>query len=387
MGGNDNVNLSISALLKDTLMVDRLSIEEAISKLNTRLSNQKLKIDTKQIEEFSKIIDSISILQTNPKKEISNTCNKIKDTTKLNYLSNLISYAYLSLSINDFTKSFLDSIEIVNDIEKKYIKYTAILLKYGWTPAKHITLPEINKIIELYDSDIDRKQALINKKIITFYRKELLEDVLNEWSKRKILQDRLDILKNIIDAHISGKYSLAVPVLLAQIEGVIAKGFCHKGQMHEPCYKAYINEILSFNPHNGYNILISDFFVNSMMVDFTYGEPVGSKTSRHAILHGADTNYGTEENSLKLILFLDYIQSKFQYFSCNSSNVYHLAGCNMVHPISRDEAKTEPSNISEYFVISTSKKKRYFTKNMIFYENEDTPILNGLRPCKMCIAD
>ncbi|HDX9646726.1 TPA: hypothetical protein ROY02_003029 [Bacillus cereus] len=52
---------------------------------------------------------------------------------------------------------------------------------------------------------------------------------------------------------------------------------------------------------------IQTFYLNTILVGFEHGEPLQSKLSRNAILHGADVEYGTEENSLKSILIFDYI--------------------------------------------------------------------------------
>ncbi|PEC09881.1 hypothetical protein CN567_22220 [Bacillus toyonensis] len=52
---------------------------------------------------------------------------------------------------------------------------------------------------------------------------------------------------------------------------------------------------------------IQTFYLNTILIGFEHGESLKSKLSRNAILHGADLEYGTEENSLKSILIFDYI--------------------------------------------------------------------------------
>ena len=40
-----------------------------------------------------------------------------------------------------------------------------------------------------------------------------------------------------------------------------------------------------------------------------HGKALQPDLSRHAILHGGDTNYGTELNALKVIMLIDYVQA------------------------------------------------------------------------------
>ncbi|MFP3489612.1 hypothetical protein R0K20_18625, partial [Staphylococcus sp. SIMBA_130] len=55
---------------------------------------------------------------------------------------------------------------------------------------------------------------------------------------------------------------------------------------------------------------VEKYYVDTILAEFTRGEEIKSDLSRHAILHGADTDYGTKVNSIKTILVLDTIIEK-----------------------------------------------------------------------------
>ena len=93
-------------------------------------------------------------------------------------------------------------------------------------------------------------------------------------------------------------YYLVVPTLFVIIEGMIARGFNHKGQMSGGRLKEYINELISNHELNSLHQIINE----RMLVQFKHGMEVDSPISRHAIIHGGDINYGRETVALRLLL-------------------------------------------------------------------------------------
>jgi len=75
--------------------------------------------------------------------------------------------------------------------------------------------------------------------------------------------------------------------------------------------KEYFIKLLSKTEIYSYDQAIKTFLFNVILVGFEHGTIPKSFLSRHAILHGADTTYGTVTNSLKSILLFDYLQGKF----------------------------------------------------------------------------
>ena len=46
---------------------------------------------------------------------------------------------------------------------------------------------------------------------------------------------------------------------------------------------------------------------STVFVKFQWGDPLSSSLSRHAILHGGDTDYATALNSVKALLLFDFV--------------------------------------------------------------------------------
>jgi len=190
---------------------------------------------------------------------------------------------------------------------------------------------------------------------------EYLKKMLHEWLKSPLLKQRMHILKPAVSAHIRGEYILVIPVMLSQIEGIIASGFRVSGWMNGEKFRRHIESLF----HEaiiikGKNEAIREFVTAKLMVPFLHGHPVNSPLSRHAILHGADIDYGTKANSLKLILFLENLRQLFRFEALENGRLFHVYGC---------------------LSLRTSIKKR------LFFSSVQEAIRMGLRGCKRCRAN
>jgi hypothetical protein len=59
--------------------------------------------------------------------------------------------------------------------------------------------------------------------------------------------------------------------------------------------------------------LLRDYVSTVLLVNFAHGSSLDADLSRHAILHGADADYGTRRNAMKSIILFDYVQSVLAY--------------------------------------------------------------------------
>jgi len=150
--------------------------------------------------------------------------------------------------------------------------------------------------------------------------------------KKDWLKARIPILEEVIKAHISGNFWLSVPGILPQIEGVIAYGFKYVGYRFDKKREYYFD--LLFKDQFSFSKIhkaIKQFMNKIIFIDFGHGSTPKSYLSRHAILHGGDTNYGTAENSLKAILLFNYLQESFGVASSKNGKTYHLIGCPIIY--------------------------------------------------------
>lgn len=80
--------------------------------------------------------------------------------------------------------------------------------------------------------------------------------------------------------------------------------FQHQGAIKmEPL----VNYLLSLQESTSlYRPSVETFVRRFLFEKFRHGDPIPA-FSRHAILHGADTSYGTKDKSLRSIVWADYL--------------------------------------------------------------------------------
>lgn len=163
----------------------------------------------------------------------------------------------------------------------------------------------IDRIRKLYEMHKQGKDEDIKKLLIGLGKsREYLDQVIEEMNEADVFKRRVSAIKDALDAHCNGKYTLSIPTLLPQIEGIlwdiaeekgIAKGteIVTKTGKREVAKSAKplvkktdIRDLISEN--------VADYFL----------EKIYTKGFRHGILHGRKINYGNEEDSVKLVLFL-----------------------------------------------------------------------------------
>ncbi len=135
------------------------------------------------------------------------------------------------------------------------------------------------------------------------YRTQMLAD----WDANPKMGKRMNILRAATEAVVEGRFELAIPALLAQLEGLVADLVAHKGQMNGTKYGEYIHDLQQPDPL--FAGVLEEFFKRTLLARFEHGLSIKSTMSRHAILHGGDTSYGTELNAIKAIWMIDYVQA------------------------------------------------------------------------------
>ncbi|MBN8193949.1 hypothetical protein JI667_17505 [Bacillus sp. NTK074B] len=189
--------------------------------------------------------------------------------------------------------------------------FQIVMLDLGFPPSNTLFPKEMKYILELYSSFNGNNSVLLKEEITNFlidcYNEKELNILLRYWEQQTFCQNRIRILCEVIQGHILGFYNLSVPTMLSQIEGIIVEGFNHVGHMTVKVQKQYIADLLSCTDIGSFDKTINEYFLNTILVSFEHGSEIKSDLSRHAILHGADTNFGTKINSLKCILVFDYL--------------------------------------------------------------------------------
>jgi hypothetical protein len=116
--------------------------------------------------------------------------------------------------------------------------------------------------------------------LAAWYRdSDLFDDFSQRVDASSLDENRKQILKDAAQAHRDGRYTLSVPVLLAQWEGVAAE---KEGQIGEPL--------------SNYVDPLTDSLAREMRQLY-----IGPGSFRGDILHGKKTNYATEEDSIRIL--------------------------------------------------------------------------------------
>lgn len=152
--------------------------------------------------------------------------------------------------------------------------------------ARAIDKGDAEEVVEAVREYFQEQLNAIEKKLITSYphRKQVLHDAFN--------------------AHREGKYNLSVPVFLTQADGMWGEKFSTNLFSYKDRETAVSDDILQIK----YGLFRSIFslFLTPVPLWKSKSQRDSSfdELNRHQVLHGEVVNYGTEQNSLKVISFL-----------------------------------------------------------------------------------
>ena len=181
----------------------------------------------------------------------------------------------------------------------------------GWPPAGRLPVAQIDRLIAGFrKGEIDRITAI--RQIVEHHTPQQLRQMLDEWLLNPWLADRGKILTSAIEIHLDGHYEASIPTLLPQIEGVVVRQAGITGRSKQQKVITAAQKLLGVDDTepdaSGYSVRIAEWVEKEFFEGFTLGSGVVPSFSRNAILHGYDTAYASEENSLRCILVFDHLQ-------------------------------------------------------------------------------
>lgn len=194
---------------------------------------------------------------------------------------------------------------------KKITRFPNITLELNWFPAavgNLMTFANINEIVDTYDSQGKEKtQIILDDLFIRLYNADEIDGLYSSWKKNKELQARLPILKEAVTSHLEKNFYASVCTILPQIEGILRDTISSNSRrINGTVLEEIINKIVS---NDNVDEVTKKFYFEIILENFWHGDEI-PVLSRHAILHGEDTTFGTEVNSLKLILLFDFLQEQ-----------------------------------------------------------------------------
>ena len=173
------------------------------------------------------------------------------------------------------------------------------LMQNGWYPPSDASSVEVRLLAEGFEEDTESA----NHVLIERYRSGL-DDI--ESSLRSTFPNRVDILGDAFEAHRQEKYNLSVPLLLIQADGVWLDR-CSRNLFSGGVNSAVddlVNKVPDITIREVARALL---YKEWPLVLSSKNRSIGfSELNRHQIIHGEVTDYGTEENSLKAVAFLNF---------------------------------------------------------------------------------
>lgn len=252
---------------------------------NENLSQQMTRCLTSIAEFSGNIINSTQIIN------VQETLQKT-----LQVISQSINKTFDNYLKSDTIRRLFESLKIefgyYESLSERFIEYGMILPRDF--DREHLDL------ISYYLAKNQKLQAV--NVIINFYRQNnyhVLEKKVIRWNENKIFKMRGKILSDALGAHREKKYSLAIPCLIAQIEGILL-------EVDTPQKKSTrkVDEIINdyFNENEDLPLLeyysfktiipfIERFVGWHGFVDQIRLTPKKRSITRHTILHGICTNY------------------------------------------------------------------------------------------------
>lgn len=189
-------------------------------------------------------------------------------------------------------------------LDARHDRFEEMLTRLGWPLPGHLGSKWLDDVAQLFLTG-KATQDQVEGAILQNYRVHGLEDIRRTWQADILIVSRLPILLDALKAHEEGRYNLSVPVVLAQLEGMVAEARKHEGHFTRKTLLAYLEPIAT---HGGrFERIAARLVAETLWAEFSHGA-VPPPLSRHAILHGADTGYGTAANSLRAILYFDTIR-------------------------------------------------------------------------------
>lgn len=227
----------------------------------------------------------------------------------LGRMTTIISLVKLAREHQESLQKFFDDNIKLSIIFKEDIRL--YLSNRGWYIAGSLYS---NQYIPIKDAIQNDDEEGVEKLLIQHIRSrvdEIETTSINAWPSRAF------IINDAFEAHRNTKYTLSIPTMLAQADGIChdifevhlftnrdgsvsdkAKGLTNSGAVSSPLASAFLDLLIE------HSSIRTDTKKrdNNQKVDQYYG-PI----NRHGILHGIDIDYATEANSLRAIALISFL--------------------------------------------------------------------------------
>lgn len=177
----------------------------------------------------------------------------------------------------------------------------ALLIERGWCLDLEVPHVDLQRMVYAIE---DGEEAEVQDALIDYFRDRL--DAIEAALKQRHPQ-RAAVLEDAFQAHREGRYSLSVPVFLAQADGLTFDGV--QRQLFSRKRSKGVTGFVECLPEDDMLTIYWSVFTieaDAPLTRDTHKLPPGfDGLNRHAVFHGTDPNYGTEVNSLRAVSVLN----------------------------------------------------------------------------------
>lgn len=194
----------------------------------------------------------------------------------------------------------LDKSKLINsDHQDLFSRALILIANYSWYVSKDM---RINEIVKLFKFAFEKNEVELNAYFLDYFSINMLDNI-NELSIK--YPERSKMFHEAYNAHNKGLYHCSTLLWLTLSDG-ICNGKFFKIRKNKKALKLWLNQIGT--PDSLIKILkvISQENAIDVFSDNTAQYP--SQLNRHVIIHGFDSNYGNEINSLKAFSLLVFLK-------------------------------------------------------------------------------
>lgn len=246
--------------------------------------------DTKNLVPSS-VLEAIRSQQTSLKiiKEFNDSLNLISKMSQ-SYLASLDPLFNAFSSWNAILKTISESYKFADEEEFKKFEY-------NW--VGFLTITEIKFLYKLWK---EGNESAVKKYFFEFFSDEnKIGLLLEKFQKNSLFNNRGVIIGDALNAHLAGKYTLSIPILLAQIDGIfIEKHKDLEEKLSKKCLVCKRKTYLTAGSISQYLANKSSEYLKEFLahIDDTFSK------FRNDILHGKKLDYADKDLSTKLIITL-----------------------------------------------------------------------------------
>ena len=207
-----------------------------------------------------------------------------------------------------FGSVYRPDLSFPEDYDRDICEFEYALIAANWPPIEGAPPTFVGTVVRTHrEQGVFTLRGTLNQIVPSYYDEKGLQCLLEKWKQFPFLQRRIPILSQVISCHSSGNFALSINRCFSEIEGIIAGAVRITGYFSTAALKKQYTLLAQKLYPTDLAALLAKNVFNPLYAEFRWGDDVSPELLRHAIMHGASIEYGTEINSLRAILILDHV--------------------------------------------------------------------------------